>query len=79
MVTVNGDNWGHLTADVGDKRHKFDSQLGRPPGGGHGNPLQYFLPGNSHGQRSLGATIHSVTESDTTEVTGQSPAPSPPY
>ena len=51
MVTVNGDNWGHLTADVGDKRHKFDSQLGRPPGGGHGNPLQYFLPGESHEQR----------------------------
>ena len=22
-------------------------------GEGHGNPLQYFLPGESHGQRSL--------------------------
>ena len=35
--------------------------LGRFPGGGNGNPLQYsfffftpvFLPGESHGQRSL--------------------------
>ena len=27
--------------------------LGRSPGGGHGNPLQYFLPGKFHGQRSL--------------------------
>ena len=26
--------------------------LGRSPGGQHGNPLQ-FLPGKSHGQRSL--------------------------
>ena len=27
--------------------------LGRPPGEGNGNPLQYFLPGKLHGQRSL--------------------------
>ena len=29
--------------------------LGRSPGGGHGNPLPtpVFLPGESHGQRSL--------------------------
>ena len=27
--------------------------LGRCPGGGHGNPLPGFLPGESHGQRSL--------------------------
>ena len=26
---------------------------GRSPGGGHGHPLQEFLPGESHGQRSL--------------------------
>ena len=25
---------------------------GRSPAGGHGNPLQFFLPGESHGQRS---------------------------
>ena len=27
--------------------------LGRYPGIGNGNPLQYFLPGKSHGQKSL--------------------------
>ena len=27
--------------------------LRRSPGGGHGNPLQYSFPENSHGQRSL--------------------------
>ena len=27
--------------------------LGRSPGGGHGNPLQYFCLENPHGQRSL--------------------------
>ena len=27
--------------------------LGRSPGGGHGNPLQYSCLENSHGQRSL--------------------------
>ena len=26
---------------------------GRSPGGGHGNPLQYFCLENPHGQRSL--------------------------
>ena len=28
-------------------------ELGRSPGGGHGNSLQHSLPGGSHGQRSL--------------------------
>ena len=28
---------------------------GRSPGGGHGNPLQYFCLENPHGQRSLAA------------------------
>ena len=27
--------------------------LGRSPGGRHGNPFQYSVPGKSHGQRSL--------------------------
>ena len=31
----------------------FDPEWGRSPGEGNGNPLQYFLPGASHGQRSL--------------------------
>ena len=39
--------------------------LGRSPGGGSGNPLQLFLPGEFHGQRSLWATVRGVTESHT--------------
>ena len=35
------------------KRHAFDPWVGKIPGGGNGNPLQYFLPGKFHGQRSL--------------------------
>ena len=27
------------------KRHAFDPWVGKIPGGGNGNPLQYFLPG----------------------------------
>ena len=43
---------------------------GRSPGGGHGNPLQYFCLKNSQGQRSLvdySPCVHK--ESDTTEAT----------
>ena len=35
------------------KRRKFDPWVGKIPGGGYGNPLLKFLPGESHGQRSL--------------------------
>ena len=35
--------------------------------GGHGNPLQYSGLENPHGQRSLKATVHGVSELDTTE------------
>ena len=42
--------------------------LGRSPGGGHGNPLQYSCLENPHGQRSLeGYSPWGCTESDTTE------------
>ena len=49
---------------------------GRPPGGGHGNPLQYafffftpvFLPGESHRRKSLvGCRPWGAKESDKTE------------
>ena len=42
--------------------------LGRSPGGGHGNPLQYSCLGNAHRQRSL--AVYSPwghKESDVTE------------
>ena len=42
--------------------------LGRSPGGGHGNPLQYSCLENLHGQRSLaGYSPRGHKESDTTE------------
>ena len=39
--------------------------LGRSLGGGHGNLLQYSCLENPHGQRSLAATVHEVTKSQT--------------
>ena len=39
--------------------------LGRSPGGGHGNPLQYSCLENPYGQRSLAATVHGVAKSRT--------------
>ena len=45
--------------------------LGRPPGGGHGNPLQYSCLENLHGQRSLaGYRPWGCKESDTTGSQG---------
>ena len=42
--------------------------LGRSPGGGHGNPLQYSCLENLHGQRSLvGYSPWGRKESDMTE------------
>ena len=44
------------------------SRLGRSPGEGHGNPLQYSCLENPHGQRSLaGYSPYGCRESDTTQ------------
>ena len=40
---------------------------GRSPGGGHGNPLQYFCLENSMLRGAWWASVHGVTQSDTTE------------
>ena len=37
-------------------------RVGRYPGEGNGNSLQYPLPGKSHRQRTLWATVHGVTK-----------------
>ena len=47
--------------------------LGRSPGGGHGNPLQYSGPENLMDRGIWWATVHRVTELDTTEVTKHTP------
>ena len=45
-------------------------RLGRSPGGGHGDPLQYSCLENPHGQRSLvGYNPWDRKESDVTEAT----------
>ena len=44
--------------------------LGRCPGEGHGNPLQYSCLGNPMGRRAWRCTVHGVhRESEMTEAT----------
>ena len=40
-------------------------RLGRSPGGGHGNPLQYSSLGNPMGRGAWWATVHGVAKSQT--------------
>ena len=46
--------------------------LGRSPGGGHGNPLQYSWQENPQDRRACRATVHGVTKRHNlaTEYTG---------
>ena len=58
----------NLPANVGDTGDMgLNPKLGRSAGGGNGNPLPIFLPGESHGLRSLvGYSPWSLKESDMT-------------
>ena len=56
----------NLPAIAGDVRDaSLIPESGTSPGGGHGNPVQYPCLENPHEQRSLGATVHRVTQSRT--------------
>ena len=53
------------TGDIGDA--DFIPGSGRSPGEGHGNPLQFSCLENPTDRGAWWATVHGVTESDTTE------------
>ena len=58
----------NLPAAVGDSRDLGSIPgLGRSPRGGNSNQLQYSCLKNSMGRGAWQATVHGVTESDTTE------------
>ena len=66
--------WCYLGGSVGKEsacnagdagRHKFNSQVGRSPGGGRGNPLQYSCLENPMDRGTWSATVHGVTKSQT--------------
>ena len=60
----------NLSANAGDTRDTSSiSGLGRSPGVGNGNPLQYFCLENPMDRGAWWATVHKVTESNTTEAT----------
>ena len=47
------------------KRHRFDPWFGKIPWRRRWQPTPVFLPGKSHGQRRLVATVHGVAKSQT--------------
>ena len=52
----------NLPANAGDVRDEgLTPGLGRSPGGGHGNPLQYSCVENSMDRGAWWATVHGVT------------------
>ena len=62
--------WGYyitnLPSKVGDARDVCSvPRLGRSPGGGHGNPLQYPCLENPMDRGAWWATVHRITKSQT--------------
>ena len=55
MVNPGGSDGKEFVCNAGDLG--LIPGLGRSPGGGHGNPLQYSCLENLHGQRSLAGYI----------------------
>ena len=61
----------NLPANAGDLRDlSLIPGLGRSPGGGYGNPLQYFCLEISHGQRSLEVILVLLSCGDNGEHIG---------
>ena len=69
-----GDLWASLWASVGKEPacNVEDARgigsipgLGRSPGGGHGNPLEYSCLEKPMGRGAWRATVHSVAKSQT--------------
>ena len=60
----------NLPANVGDVRDAYSVPgLGRSPGGGHGNPLQYSDLENPMGRGIWWSRVHRVVKLKTTEAT----------
>ena len=60
----------NLPANAGDVRDAGSIPgLGRSPGGGHGNPLQYSCLQNPMDRGAWWAMVFKVAKSDTTEAT----------
>ena len=55
----------NLPANAGDPG--LISESGRSPGEGNGNPLQYSCMGSPMDREAWQATVHGVTELETTE------------
>ena len=52
----------NLLVNAGDKRHGFMPGLGRSPGEGHGNPLQYSFLKNPMDIEPWWAVVYGVTK-----------------
>ena len=60
----------NLSSNAGDARDTGSILgLGRPPGEGHGNPLQYASLENPLDRGACWATVHKISGSDMTEAT----------
>ena len=60
----------NLLANAGDTRDTGSiPRLGRSPGEGNGNPLQYSCLGNPIDRGAWRPTVHGISESDMTEHT----------
>jgi len=55
----------NLPTNAKNKRYRFSPWIGKFPWRRKQQPIPVFLPGESHGQRSLRVTVHRVAKSQT--------------